>query len=84
MCSIVATYHVQSIVVCILCVVQDKTHPALHTAYKPLETGHVMLPQYCTVDNDVFIQNVSTTVTLSRLQYELPNDGHSPKYVGAF
>jgi hypothetical protein len=61
-----------------------QSHPALHTAYTPLWTRHSMLPQYCTVHNDVFLPNILAKVTLDRLQYELPNDGHRPKYVGAF
>jgi hypothetical protein len=34
---------------------------------------------------DVFLPNILTVVTLARLKYELPDDGHSrPKHVGEF
>jgi hypothetical protein len=36
------------------------------------------------VHNDVFLPNSLTIVTLARPKYELPDDGHSPKRVGAF
>jgi len=34
------------------------------------------------VHNDLFLPNFLTTVT--RPKYELPDDGHKPKHVGAF
>jgi hypothetical protein len=34
--------------------------------------------------NDVFLPNFLTIVTLARPKYELPDDGHRPKHVGAF
>ena len=43
-----------------------------------------MLPHHCIVYNDVFFPNILTIVTLARLKYELPDDGHRPKHVGAF
>jgi len=38
------------------------------------------------VYNYVFLKKILTilTVATSRLKYELPDDGHRPKYVGAF
>jgi len=36
------------------------------------------------VHNDVFFPNFLTIVTLARPNYELPDDGHRPKHVGAF
>ena len=36
------------------------------------------------VHNDVFLLNFLTIVTLARPKYELPDDGHRPKYVETF
>ena len=36
------------------------------------------------VYNDVVVPNVLTILTLARPKYELPDDGHRPKHVGAF
>ena len=63
LCSGVAACYVQSIVVYMLCAVQNETElcqsrSAQHTTY--------------------------TTVTLARFKYELTDNGHRPKHVGAF
>ena len=34
--------------------------------------------------NDLFLPNILTNVTLARPKYEVPDDGHRPKHVGAF
>jgi hypothetical protein len=36
------------------------------------------------VHNDLFLPKNLTTVTLARYKYELPDNGHRPKHVGAF
>jgi len=36
------------------------------------------------VYDDILLPNILTIVTLARLKYELPDDGHRPKHVGAF
>jgi len=36
------------------------------------------------VHNVLFLLNILTTVTLAMPKYELPDDGHRPKHVGAF
>ena len=43
-----------------------------------------MLPHHCIVYNDVIFTELLTIVTLARFKYELPDDGHRPKHVGAF
>ena len=43
-----------------------------------------MLPHHCIVYNDVFFIELLTIVTLALFKYELPDEGHRPKYVGAF
>jgi hypothetical protein len=43
-----------------------------------------MLPHHCVAYNNVFLLNILTIVTLARPKYELPDDGHRPKHVGAF
>ena len=43
-----------------------------------------MLPHHYIVYNDVFLLKLLTIVTLARIKYELPHDGHRPKHVGAF
>jgi hypothetical protein len=58
--------------------------PVLHTAYKPLWTGHSMLPHHCTSITTYFYRTFLTILTLDWLKHKLPNDGHRSKYVGAF
>jgi hypothetical protein len=41
-------------------------------------------PRHCIVYNDVFFTDLLTIVTLARSKYEVPDDGHRPKRVGAF
>ena len=36
------------------------------------------------IHNDALLPNILTIVTLARPKYELPDDGHRPKHVGAF
>jgi len=43
-----------------------------------------MLPHHCIVHNDILLPKVLTIVTLARLKYKPPDDGHRPKHVGAF
>jgi hypothetical protein len=42
------------------------------------------LPHHFIVYNNVFLPKILTIVTLARPKYELPDDGHTPKHVGAF
>jgi hypothetical protein len=43
-----------------------------------------MLPHHCIVYNAIFLPNILTSVSLARLKYELPDDGHRLKHVQAF
>jgi hypothetical protein len=54
-----------------------------HSIYITMDlTQHAAMPLH--VLNDVFLPNILTNVTLARPKYELPDDGHIPKHVGAF
>ena len=81
-----AAYYVKSILVFILCAVQDETAVSSCTA----RNIHITmdLTQYAAtplhVHNDVILPTILTIVTLARLKYGLPDDGHRPKHVGAF
>ena len=45
---------------------------------------HSKLPQHCVSITTYFYRKFLTIVNLARLKYKLPDDGHRPKYVGAF
>jgi len=59
-----------------------QSRSALHTIYTPLWTWHSMLLHHCIMT--YFYRTFVTIVTLARLKYKLPDDGHRAKHVGVF